>query len=361
MSNTKHHPLSPSKYPAWAECPFYSPEDRESSEANEGTLAHEELHKALITDDYVPSNKAAAWAFERITEISNGAEVHSEWKVTGINPYDGSDLYGTVDATWEESDEDGNFVALHIADFKTFSDGTTDYMPQLKGYGALVSTGYKSTAVVLHVLHGAIFKVETEETTWEECVESTRKILEPVMEGTGRPRICKWCSFCSNVSSCSASNTAVEAVKENLPNFARLSLCQKLVVLDAIDKLSKSIREEAKEKAKENGGAIEQDGIRYEFKPWKGAARCKDILLVADAMRETKTVEHKTRKGADNIQVDLLSNSELLDACSLSKTALVNALKNKNPESSVSKADWERFVEQFFEETEGTPHFVRTM
>jgi hypothetical protein len=25
----------------------------------------------------------------------------------------------------------------------------------------------------------------------------------------------------------------------------------------------------------------------------------------------------------------------------------------------VSKADWERFVEQFFEETEGTPHFVR--
>ena len=215
--------------------------------------------------------------------------------------------------------------------------------------------------VILHVLHGGVFKIETEETTHCECWRRTRQILHPVMFGKCNPRICKWCSFCSKVSSCPASNTAVEAVKENLPNFARLSLCQKLVVLDAIDKLSKSIREEAKEKAKENGGAIEQDGIRYEFKPWKGAAKCKDILLVADAMRETKTVEHKTRKGADDIQVNFLSNGELLDACSLSKTALVNALKNKNPESSVSKADWERFVEQFFEETEGTPHFVRVL
>ena len=357
MSNTKHHPLSPSKYPAWAECPFYSPEDRGSSEANEGTLAHEELHKALTTDDCVPSNKAAAWAFEWIQQ-QNTHHLQSESKVDGLNPCNRNDsIYGTVDVRWIDESN-----TVHIVDFKTFSDGTTDYMPQVRGYAALAIAYYgKDTKVALHILHGAIFKVETEETTWEECVESTRKILEPVMQGTGKPRICKWCSFCSKVSSCPASNAAVEAVKDNLPNFARLSLCQKLVVLDAIDKLSKSIREEAKEKAKENGGAIEQDGIRYEFKPWKGAAKCKNILLVADAMRETKTVEHKTRKGTDDIQVDLLTNSELLDACSLSKTALVNALKNKNPESSVSKADWERFVEQFFEETEGTPHFVRTM
>ena len=358
MSNTKHHPLSPSKYPAWAECPFYSPEDRESSEANEGTLAHEELHKALTTDDYVPSDKAAAWAFEWIQQ-QDPQSLESEFRVSMPNPLDFLDeIYGTIDVSWFDCDG-----ILHVTDFKRFSDGTTDYAPQVRGYAAMIYCQHKANRadqkVVLHILHGGIFKAETIETTLGECVAKTVEILSAATKGTGKPRICKWCSFCSKVSSCSASNTAVEAVKENLPNFARLSLCQKLVVLDAIDKLSKSIREEAKEKAKENGGAIEQDGIRYEFKPWKGAAKCKDILLVADAMRETKTVEHKTRKGSDDIQVDLLTNSELLDACSLSKTALVNALKNKNQASSVSKADWERFVEQFFEETEGTPHFVR--
>ena len=356
MSNTKHHPLSPSKYPAWAECPCFSPEEKDSKESNEGTLAHEELHMALTTDDYVPSNKAAAWAFEWI-ESQEARHIQSETKILGINPCNTSDgIYGTVDVRWLDSEN-----RIHIADFKTFSDGTIDYMPQLRGYASLLVATFPKSPIVLHVLHGGVFKVETEEITYGECVEKTKQILQRVLDGNSKPRICKWCSFCSKVSSCPASNTAVEAVKENLPNFARLSLCQKLVVLDAIDKLSKSIREEAKEKAKENGGAIEQDGIRYEFKPWGGSSKCKNILLVADAMRETKTVEHKTRKGADNIQVNLLSNSELLDACSLSKTALVNALKNKNPESSVSKADWERYVEQFFETTEGTPHFVRVL
>lgn len=360
MSNTKHHPLSPSKYPAWAECPCFSPEEKDSKESNEGTLAHEELHEALITDDYVPSDKAASWAFEWITE-QNPQSLETEYRVSMPNPLDVLDeIYGTIDVSW--FDRDG---MLHVADFKRFSDGTIDYTPQVRGYAAMIYCQYQEyeadTKLILHILHGGIFKAEAIETTFGECVAKTVEILSAATKGTGKPRICKWCSFCSKVSSCPASNTAVEAVKENLPNFARLSLCQKLVVLDAIDKLSKSIREEAKEKAKENGGAIEQDGIRYELKPWKGAAKCKDILLVADAMRETKTVEHKTRKGADDIQVDLLSNSELLDACSLSKMALVNALKKKNPESSVSKADWERFVEKFFEETEGTPHFVRTM
>ena len=360
MSNTKHHPLSPSKYPAWAECPCYSPEERESSEANEGTLAHEELHKALTTDDYLPDNKAARWAFEWIQQ-QNPQSLESEFRVSMPNPLDVLDeIYGTIDVSWFDCDG-----ILHVADFKRFSDGTIDYTPQVRGYAAMIYCQHKANLadqkIILHILHGGIFKAETIETTFGECVAKTVEILSAATKGTGKPRICKWCSFCSKVSLCPASNTAVEAVKDNLPNFARLSLCQKLVVLDAIDKLSKSIREKAKNEARLNGGVIEQDGIRYELKPWGGGSKCKDILLVADAMRETKTVEHKTRKGSDNIQVNLLSNGELLDACSLSKTALVNALKNKNPESSVSKADWERFVEQFFEETEGTPHFVRVL
>lgn len=351
----EHHKLSPSKYPAWGECPCYSSSDRETKDSTSGTDAHDELHRALTDKNYVPSDPAVEWALKWIEAEASGATVGSEVKLTGsVGVLEG--IFGTADVKWEKDGE------VHIADFKRFSDGTTDYTRQLMGYAALnlVADSPLGGKVFLHILHGGVFKAETIETTNKECYDRTTALLKRIAKG-GEPRICKWCQWCGRASECSATSHAVDVVQNNLPSFARMSLCQKLVVLDAVDKLSKSLREEAKRKAVENGGFIEMDGIRYEMKPWAGASKCRDIREVADAMRNP-SVEHKLRGDlSEQVQVEGLTPAELLSACSLSKTSLVAKMKEKNKNTCATKADLERWAEQFFDKTEGTPHFVRVL
>lgn len=349
----EHHKLGPSKYPAWGECPCYSSSDRETKDSTSGTDAHDELHRALTDKNYVPSDPAVDWALKWIEAEAGDAPVESEVKLTGsVGVLEG--IFGTADVLWRKDD------VLHIADFKRFSDGTTDYLRQLMGYAALslVADSPLGGKVFLHILHGGVFKAETVETTNKECYKKTTALLEWIAKG-GEPRICKWCQWCDRASDCSATTHAVDVVQNNLPSFARLSLCQKLVVLDAVDKLSKSLRDEAKKQAVENGGFIEMDGIRYEMKPWAGASKCRDIREVADAMRNP-SVEHKLRGDlSEQVQVEGLTPAELLSACSLSKTSLVAKMKEKNKSTCATKADLERWAEQFFDKTEGTPHFVR--
>lgn len=351
----EHHKLGPSKFPAWEECLCYSSSDRETDDSRSGTDAHAELNRALTDRNYVPSDPAVSWALKWIETEADGATVESEVRLTGsVGVLKG--IFGTADVLWEK---DG---VLHIADFKRFSDGTTNYLRQLMGYAALSLVGDSPLGgkVCLHILHGGVFKAETVETTNKECYNKTVALLKRVMKG-GEPRICKWCQWCGRASECSATSHAVDVVQNNLPSFARLSLCQKLVVLDAVDKLSKSLRDEAKKQAVENGGFIEMDGIRYEMKPWAGASKCRDIREVADAMR-SPFVEHRLRGDiSEHMQVEGLTPAELLAACSLSKTSLVAKMKEKNKGACATKADFERWAEQFFDKTEGSPHFVRVL
>lgn len=350
-----HHEFGPSRYPAWSECPRYKSDDRPTSDSTAGTEAHEELSRALSDGEYIPSSQAAKWASDWILSEANGATVSSEVRVTGsLSVVDG--VFGTVDAMW--TDKDG---VQNIADFKTFSDGTADYMPQLRGYAALLATdAVLDKPVRLHVLHGMAAKVESESTTYRECLSKTETVFASV-KNNNPARLCKWCTFCANIKECPMTNNALATVSENTPAFSSLSTCQKLVVLDAVDKLSKTIREQAKKEAQENGGFIEQDGIRYEMKPWAGPSKCRDIGEVAGAM-DNLWVDKASRKGDScSIHANGLTSEKLLATCTLSKTALVNAMKDANPDAKLTKADWERWADKFFEKTEGTPHFVRVL
>lgn len=353
----KHHEYGPSNYPAWSECPCFRSSHSESSASTEGIDAHVELARALANRDFIPSNFAARWAADwAYQESEKGATseevVHGSYKSM-------SGVFGTMDIFWVD-----NKGSPHIADFKTFSDGTIDYMPQLKGYAALLFSEQcdnLDTSVFLHVLHGGICKAESADFTFRQCIEDTVAILNKAKDENAEPRLCKWCQFCSKIKECKMTNNALTTVSDNLPSFSSLSTCQKLVVLDAVDKLSKTIREEAKKEAKENGGYIEQDGIRYEFRPWAGPSKCRDICEVAGSMSDKMVVDKKTRKDVVPTEVNGIGNEDLLKACTLSKTALVSAMMSANPNSALTKADWERWADQFYEKTEGAPHFVRTI
>ena len=156
---------------------------------------------------------------------------------------------------------------------------------------------------------------------------------------------------------------ALETVKENsVTGFGALSLCQKLVVLDAVDKLSASIREEAKLKARENGGVLEMDGIRYEMIPWGGKPKVKDLCQLAGAIQEPIYNRINKKDGSvEEICFNGIDNEKLLELCDLPKSKLIDALKEANANNkSIKKVEIDRWVSAQYESTEGTPHFIRT-
>lgn len=355
--NEVHHPLSPSNYNAWRHCPSWSGQKYNTANASAGTEAHEQFDRAFKEEGYEPDSYVARWATNTVRELAGDNEVRTEAKLTAtIDLLVG--IYGTADAMWVDNG------VVHIADLKAFSDGTKDYSPQLMGYVCLSASPltYLSQKYILHILHGGISKVETVETTLEKSLEAVSDILNRRTSNCDC-NLCDYCSTCSKVKECKETMSALEIVKENaVDGFGALSLCQKLVVLDAVDKLSATIREEAKRAANENGGVLEMDGIRYEMKPWAGKPKVKDLCQLAGAIQKPVFIRVSKKDGStEEISFDGLDNEQLLDLCELSKTKLVNALKDMNKDNkSIKKVEIEKWVSSQYETTEGTPHFVRT-
>lgn len=357
---SEHHELSPSRYSAWAECLDWVSDGVVTNEASAGTDCHKEIQNDI--DGVAEAEQfKARWAVGELRALAGeckiSAEVHLVGSVGRVK-----DVFGTADAVFRDAKG-----TLHIADFKTFSDGTNDYRPQLKGYGALSYVG-KDEPVVLHVLHGGVCKIETFSATLNECHDYVEDLLKR-HEGVHVQKLNAWCKYCGKAKECSQVNNAVQVVSDNRPDvFGRLSLPQKLVILDAVDKLSKSIREEAKKRAKLNGNKIEHiddNGnvvIKYELVPWAGKAECKDICGLAGAAKSI-TLKHRNRDGSVvDVPCNGLMPDEFVKLCSISKTDLVNAIREKNSEDkAVKKVDIEYWLKSFFVPTEGTPHFVRTV
>lgn len=350
MSN--HHKYSPSKYPAWSQCVHYDPAQTTSSEAKQGTDAHNELELDLNGIEEA-SNPTVRWAVEQIKLLvgDDMSMLKTEIRLEADLLHNGDNIFGKADIAWIDSNG-----VLHIGDFKTFSDGTKDYIPQLKGYAALYNGATKD--VVLHVFHGGSKKVETVETTINECIEDTVKLLKNVIDKDGERRLCDWCQYCSKIKECPMSNNAVQVVSDNSLTFSNLSLPQKLVILDTVDKLSSTLRKQAKELAEANGGVLEADGIRYELKPWAGKAKVRDIYELAyDVQRPTIT-----DKNGNEIHINGIPNNDFIKLCDIGKTKVVEAICEANADNkSVKKVYVERWVSERFEKTEGAPHFVRTM
>jgi len=360
----EHHPLGPSHYPAWQVCPCWEGSNGSSSEAKAGTSAHKEVELGLSNPDYTPDNFAARWAVNLLRERmeKDGIIILPEKKLVGtVVPLD--EIFGTTDATWEDNEK-----RRHYADFKTFSDGTVDFSAQLMGYAALDATPRSNACdkVVLHILHGGICQEEIIESTVGECFKTVEEIIKTARDGKGKPCLCKWCQYCSKIGGCVEANNAVQVVQENGLTFSQLSICQKLVVLDAVDKLSATIRQQAKDMAGESEDkAIEMDGIRYELKPWAGKSVCRDICEVAGAVtgNAQKSIEVFDKKKGETkvVPFKCITQEQLLALCDLPKSKLADALKVANAENKeLKKVDIENYVKGFYEATEGTPHFIRT-
>lgn len=357
----KHHPLGCSNYNAWVHCISWKGSSG-GKDASIGTEVHSQFDRAFKEDGYEPDSYVARWAVSAVKELAGLSFVKTEVKLMGTSKHV-KGIFGTADAIWTSYDNDG-FI-INIADLKVFSDGTKDYTPQLMGYAWLYASSVQKpdTRFRLHVLHGGICKVETIELTLGRCQNVVKKILDLKRSGIGGCHLCDYCSTCANVKECKEVMNAVTVVNDNaVDGFGALSLTQKLVVLDAVDKLSKVLREEAKKKAEENGGFIEEDGIRYELKPWAGKSKCRDLCMLAGAIQQPVYNRFNDKKETvEEVPFVGIDNEKLLELCDLPKTKLVDALKEANAHNKgIKKVEIERWVSSHFEKTEGTPHFVRT-
>lgn len=348
-----HHELSPSKYTAWAMCPCFASSDKETKEATEGTKAHAELAECL-SGGQEPDDTAARWAAETIVEMADGAKVVAEKRIEGMGEGPLKGIFGTADVIW--IDMDG---VVHIGDFKTFSDGTIDYMPQLRGYAALIASqsweAVSPQKFALHVFHGQSRTVTTENTTGPEATEYVVALLARHSTSTEKS-INPYCKYCSKNGECPMIDNAIETATNNSVKFSEMSLCQKLVVLEAVENLADKFKAEARAIAEASEDhSIEQDGIRYELKPWGGKSRVKDVV---DLAFKAASPIFNTKKG--EVSGLGITQKEILSICEIPKTKVIEMLRAKNASSKeIKKADIDSWVGEFYEKTEGTPRFVR--
>lgn len=340
-----HHPFSPSHYNPWAHCIHWESDSNTSDEAKAGTEHHHEMEMGIIDHNYEPNSVVARWAVERIRNLASDADVTPECSVIGsVGIFDG--ISGTIDALWVSADG-----IINVADLKSFSDGSKNYTYQLMGYVCLYATKDTppDTMVHLHILNGGTFTTNTIITTVGECMSSVSKLLERVKDGSDTPAINDYCQYCKHKGKCNAMNTAIATVSNDTSlAFSDLPLARKLVVCDTIEKIIKAVKDEAWKEAMDNGGVIEDDGIRYEIKTKAGRGKVRSLVDVNTALV------------SDSLKFNGIDADKLLSLCELPKTAFVDAMKKANADrKDVKKKDIEEWCSSFYEKGEPISYLSR--
>jgi len=205
-----HHELSPSAFPAWAECPCFDSDEEERTNTLEGTLQHDALSKALKEqpDAYqhlsATARENVQWAEQSIRTLAGEDPIQSEVKLRYMAPDafarggQSEVYYGTADVLIRR----GNH-----ADLIDYKSGTAerDHRAQLAGYAlALFSQRARIKTVRCHVLYGA----SRSSDSWALSQADAAGIVLPILEARNRqdrlPKVNSYCTFCRHRLTCPA-------------------------------------------------------------------------------------------------------------------------------------------------------------
>lgn len=215
---SQHHELSPSKFPAWAECPWFEPDTTERPDAVEGTAQHAALAASLNGDEdpeaqlTVEAREAVHWATNYVKVLANGGRLFTEHRVHYIAPdrFDPKGVsqvyYGTADVVILH----GNYA--DVIDYKSGAN-TLDHRPQLAGYAlALFSMRARLKTIRCHILYGRIREADT----WTLSQAEAAAIVLPILYAHGNPShpavVCDYCFLCRKRAKCPALVAQVETV-----------------------------------------------------------------------------------------------------------------------------------------------------
>ena len=213
-----HHELSPSKFPAWLECPCFESSLEVRKDATEGTKQHAVLEAVLSGDDspleqLEPQAKdSVRWAAGYISTLAESAKISSEVRVE-YSTLDGfaakgksTVFFGTADALIVK----GNLAEL--IDFKSGAQ-VHSHRAQLAGYAlAVFSMRPRLKTIRCHVLYGRSKEVDAWSLTQADAAGVVVPILESRQNQDRSPSPCEYCSFCGDRMTCPALTERVNTV-----------------------------------------------------------------------------------------------------------------------------------------------------
>jgi hypothetical protein len=213
---TGHHALSPSKFPAWEQCPCF--ESGPAGEAAEhGGMLHERLARhlhgrgnpfeGLETED----RESLEWAAEQIRELCEGAASGGiEERLTYRHKPKGKPFFfGTADVVAYGPDNSAILI-----DFK--SGEVRDHRAQVAGYAAaLMSEHPEVETVTAWLLFGRYRRAISHTFTRAEAVELVESIIARRTDPQRTPAPCDYCAWCAERMTCPALNARAVAVAEH--------------------------------------------------------------------------------------------------------------------------------------------------
>jgi len=221
IAPSSHHPLSPSKFPAWALCPsFDAIETEEDGDAkSRGSAQHVGLAMSMtgqpdafagLSDD---EEQEVRWVAEKAIEdaASMGyqpSEIRIEQRLTLFGGGFEELYFGTCDIEYGPV----------ICDAK-FGD-PRNYFAQLCGYALAKMERDGLTTIFAKAYYGRWRKVVAHTIDKETAERVVYGILAKRQSPNRTPVICEFCSWCQHKATCSALTAPVDAVLAKRDDWA---------------------------------------------------------------------------------------------------------------------------------------------
>lgn len=270
-----HHELGMSRWSAWAVCPCFT-SGAETDDAKAGTALHEKLHAVLAGKDMVAldetdaGDRAVRWAADEIRKcLPEGSALHSEDRVE--IPESMSETLGGIFGTADAWFVDDAANSINVFDFKSMSrDNGEDLYPQLMGYAIAIASTLpergKGMTVVMHILHGGVFRHTFIETDMGACIRQGEAIVARHLMADGDADAempSRWCRYCGRCAGCRAMNGEL-GMASNAVALARLSAPRRLDLIERLEAMLKKAKDEAKAEIEAaDGQRMEDGGIAY--------------------------------------------------------------------------------------------------
>ena len=222
---TDHHPLGPSNFPMWSECPCYEgnhnddDSDEESTDAKgRGTAKHLALAKALTGDPDAfaglseDEEREVRWVAETVVESARYAgytpnEFVVERRLTLYNP-DFSVLYfGTADIGYGPFLEDAKFGEER------------NYFAQMCGYALPKMERDNITTVQARIRYGRLHKTVYHVIERRVAEAVVYRILAARNDPQRKPKACQYCGWCKHMATCSETNAKVNILLDKRPDW----------------------------------------------------------------------------------------------------------------------------------------------
>lgn len=209
MNPSTHHPLSPSKWPAWAKCPCF--DSKPAGRAAEAGIRAHAFLAWLLNDCQGPAPhalpdeiNAATWAAGQVLGFY-GEYTEPMMIEQRVEIQDSHDsligIFGTPDvALLDHKDE------LCVIDFKFCGDGSKNYTPQLAGYAIAIASSrcpkdsppyWITDHVKLITLNGLSRTVSVVKTRILNVLSDAVRIVQARQNPDRQPSACEWCEWCA--------------------------------------------------------------------------------------------------------------------------------------------------------------------